>query len=96
MDVTNQVFFDHAHDHVPGFVLLEAAAQVVQAESSAAETLPTSFDAHFLRYVELDAPCWIDSLPVRRRELGLITTLVTGRQNGQEVFSIRVTASERT
>ncbi|MEH0400875.1 ScbA/BarX family gamma-butyrolactone biosynthesis protein [[Kitasatospora] papulosa] len=95
VDVTNRVFFDHDHDHVPGFLLLEAAAQAAHAESGAAETLPTSFDAHFTRYVELDAPCFIESVPVRRRELGIISTLVTGRQNGHEVFSIRVTAAER-
>ncbi|MFE4451116.1 ScbA/BarX family gamma-butyrolactone biosynthesis protein [Streptomyces sp. NPDC056796] len=96
VDVTNRIFFDHDHDHVPGFVLLEAAAQAAHAESGALETLPTAFDARFLRYVELDSPCLIESVPVRRKELGIITTLVTGRQNGQEVFSIRVSATERT
>ncbi|MGW1871414.1 ScbA/BarX family gamma-butyrolactone biosynthesis protein [Streptomyces mauvecolor] len=94
VNVANRTFFDHAHDHIPGLVFLEAAAQATHAMSGARHTLPTNFDAEFVRYVELDAPCWLEATPLQRRAPGIVSTRLTGRQNDSEVFSIRVTASE--
>ncbi|WP_189971878.1 ScbA/BarX family gamma-butyrolactone biosynthesis protein [Streptomyces violascens] len=94
VDVANHAFFDHAHDHIPGLVFLEAAAQAAHALSGARRTLPTHFDAEFARYVELDAPCWLEATPLQRRAPGIISTRLTGRQNDSEVFSVRITASE--
>ncbi|MFE6227886.1 MULTISPECIES: ScbA/BarX family gamma-butyrolactone biosynthesis protein [unclassified Streptomyces] len=94
VNTANRSFFDHAHDHIPGLVFLEAAAQAAQALSGAAQTVPTEFDARFVRYVELDAPCWIEATPLRRGRNGVVRTEVTGHQAGSEVFSVRVTALE--
>ncbi|MEU0098890.1 ScbA/BarX family gamma-butyrolactone biosynthesis protein [Streptomyces sp. NPDC006267] len=93
VDVTNRIFFDHDHDHVPGILLLEAAAQAAHAESHAVSTLPTSFNAHFHRYVELDTPCHIASHPEHRRQPGQTSTLITGHQNNQHTFTIHTTTT---
>ncbi|MER5205558.1 ScbA/BarX family gamma-butyrolactone biosynthesis protein [Streptomyces sp. NPDC002825] len=94
VNTANRSFFDHAHDHIPGLVFLEAAAQAAQALSGAAQTVPTEFDARFVRYVELDSPCWVEATPLRRSRSGAVRTKVTGRQTGKEVFSVHVTALE--
>ncbi|MFG3281522.1 ScbA/BarX family gamma-butyrolactone biosynthesis protein [Streptomyces sp. NPDC048111] len=94
VDVANRTFFDHAHDHIPGLVFLEASAQAAHVLSGARRTVPTDFDAQFSRYVELDSPCLLEATPPQRRAPGVISTRLTGRQNGNEVFSIGVTASE--
>ncbi|WP_327659686.1 MULTISPECIES: AfsA-related hotdog domain-containing protein [unclassified Streptomyces] len=58
----NRSMFDHAQDHVPGMVLMEAARQLclfTGAElhgTSAAHTTVAGFDFSFSRYAELDAP----------------------------------------
>ena len=62
-DTTHRVLFDHPHDHLPGMVLLEAAAQAAQAEAGPGRVLPVAFDTVFDRYVELDRPCWIGVEP---------------------------------
>lgn len=94
VNTANRSFFDHAHDHVPGLVFLEAAAQAAQALSDASQTVPTEFDARFARYVELDSPCWVEATPLRRSRSGVVRTEVTGHQTGMKVFSVRVTAFE--
>ncbi|BBC94558.1 MULTISPECIES: ScbA/BarX family gamma-butyrolactone biosynthesis protein [Streptomyces] len=91
-DTANRAFFDHDHDHIPGLLLLEAAAQAVHAMSGTARIALMEFDASFVRYVELDAPCWVEATPLRRNRGGMVSTDVTGEQNGRHVFSIHVTA----
>ncbi|MFB6825778.1 ScbA/BarX family gamma-butyrolactone biosynthesis protein [Streptomyces virginiae] len=94
VNTANRSFFDHAHDHVPGLVFLEAASQAAQALSGASQTVPTEFDARFARYVELDSPCWVEATPLRRSRGGVVRTEVTGHQAGTKVFSVHVTAFE--
>jgi hypothetical protein len=53
------VIFDHANDHAPGMLLLEAARQAVQHHVGPVPILPTGMEAAFHRYVELDAPAWV-------------------------------------
>ncbi|GHE57398.1 ScbA/BarX family gamma-butyrolactone biosynthesis protein [Streptomyces capitiformicae] len=89
-DTSNPVLFDHPHDHVPGMVLLEAAAQAVHA-SAPGHARPAAFDSTFLRYVEFDAPCWLDLTPKAPDGYGRSRLVVTGTQNGQEAFSTTVT-----
>jgi hypothetical protein len=62
VDVGHRVLFDHPHDHVPGMVLLEAAAQAAQAEADRPVTA-TEFDTSFYRYVEFDRPCMVTAGP---------------------------------
>ncbi|GAA2244644.1 ScbA/BarX family gamma-butyrolactone biosynthesis protein [Streptomyces amakusaensis] len=60
--VENRSMFDHAQDHLPGMVLMEAARQLCLYTSaelfgrSAAHTTPVGLDFSFTRYAELDAP----------------------------------------
>ncbi|MEU8581342.1 ScbA/BarX family gamma-butyrolactone biosynthesis protein [Streptomyces abikoensis] len=60
--VDNRSMFDHAQDHVPGMVLMEAARQLclfTASELHGASTPRTTvagFDFSFTRYAELDSP----------------------------------------
>ncbi|WP_217561330.1 ScbA/BarX family gamma-butyrolactone biosynthesis protein [Streptomyces sp. GbtcB6] len=93
-DVSNTVLFDHPHDHIPGMVLLEAVVQAVHA-SAPGHPRPTALDSTFLRYVEFDAPCWIDVAPKEPDGLGRSQLLVTGTQNGAEAFAATVSFESR-
>ncbi|GAA2987003.1 ScbA/BarX family gamma-butyrolactone biosynthesis protein [Actinokineospora diospyrosa] len=59
--VDNRSMFDHAQDHVPGMVLMEAARQLCLLAgedyfaASPARTAVVGFDFSFSRYAELDA-----------------------------------------
>lgn len=64
LDTRHPTLFSHPNDHVPGILLLEAARQAAQAASPGRTFLPTSIQADFLQYVELDRPCWIEARPV--------------------------------
>ncbi|MFD0021561.1 ScbA/BarX family gamma-butyrolactone biosynthesis protein [Streptomyces sp. NPDC058382] len=64
LDTRHPTLFSHSNDHVPGILLLEAARQAAQAASPGRAFLPTSIQADFLQYVELDRPCRIEALPV--------------------------------
>ncbi|MET7482759.1 ScbA/BarX family gamma-butyrolactone biosynthesis protein [Streptomyces sp. NPDC005538] len=94
-DTSNSVLFDHPHDHVPGVALLEAVVQAVHASARGHAQL-ASLDTTFLRYVEFDAPCWVDVAPESPDELGCSRLLVTGTQNGREAFSTTVTFDSPT
>ncbi|MFK4088333.1 ScbA/BarX family gamma-butyrolactone biosynthesis protein [Kribbella sp. NPDC020789] len=85
VDTSHSVLFDHPHDHVPGMVLLEAAAQAAQA-SLPMPVATTRFDTQFLRYVEFDQPCFVTaSAPVDA------VVQVTVTQAGKPVFTSAVT-----
>ncbi|MGY1456341.1 ScbA/BarX family gamma-butyrolactone biosynthesis protein [Streptomyces sp. SS8] len=94
-DTSNPVLFDHPHDHVPGMVLLEAVVQVVRA-SVPGHARTTALDTTFLRYVEFDAPCWIDVAPEPPDGRERSRLLVTATQNGREVFSTTATFESRS
>ncbi|GHE01106.1 ScbA/BarX family gamma-butyrolactone biosynthesis protein [Streptomyces alanosinicus] len=89
-DTSNSVLFDHPHDHLPGMVLLEAVVQAVRTSASGRAPL-AALDTAFRRYVEFDAPCWIDVVQKSPDEQGRSRLLVTGTQNGAEAFSTTVT-----
>lgn len=64
-DTSHPVLFDHAVDHVPGMLLLEAVRQAGHAlRPAGVPMMPTAMDATFHQYVEFDAPCWIEAQPV--------------------------------
>jgi hypothetical protein len=90
-DLCHPIMFDHQADHVPGMVLLEAARQASCAMlPDGATLLPTQMVSEFHRYVEFSSPCWIEAAPLPAQEAGSPGFLVTGRQNGQQVFTARV------
>lgn len=60
-DTNHPVLFDHPVDHAPGMLLLEAARQAAQAVAYPQPVVPAAMRAGFHRYIELDAPCWVDA-----------------------------------
>jgi hypothetical protein len=94
VDTRHPVLFDHQVDHVPGMVLLEAARQAATAVLGGSSILPLGLDCEFTKYAELDLPCLIDALRLPQAAPGdPDTVLVTGRQDGEPVFSTTVTAA---
>ncbi|MET9963654.1 ScbA/BarX family gamma-butyrolactone biosynthesis protein [Streptomyces sp. NPDC006326] len=92
-DTRHPVLFEHAVDHVPGMVLLEAARQATAAVLGRSSYLPLSITSEFTRYAELDAPCMIEA----RRLPGALpggeqAVRVTAHQGGHPVFGSTVTA----
>ncbi|MET9290708.1 ScbA/BarX family gamma-butyrolactone biosynthesis protein [Streptomyces sp. NPDC003077] len=64
VDPTHPVLFDHPVDHVPGMLLLESVRQAAHALTpTTGLAIPTAMDVTFNRYVEFDAPCWIEAEP---------------------------------
>ncbi|MFF3624861.1 ScbA/BarX family gamma-butyrolactone biosynthesis protein [Streptomyces sp. NPDC002467] len=95
VDTRHPVLFEHAVDHVPGMLLLEAARQATAALLGRSSYLPLSVESQFMRYAELNSPCMIEA----RRIPGAAsasadeeTVLVTAHQDGVLVFSATVTA----
>ncbi|MDH6112140.1 hypothetical protein P3T36_006833 [Kitasatospora sp. MAP12-15] len=84
-DPANRVLFDHPVDHVPGLALHEAACQAA-AQCTSTLFAPTSAVTTFSRYVEFDAPCWIEASTVPSSSPDTVTVLVTGRQAGAPAF----------
>ncbi|MFE7134290.1 ScbA/BarX family gamma-butyrolactone biosynthesis protein [Streptomyces sp. NPDC057638] len=89
-DTAHPVLFDHAVDHVPGMVLLEAVRQAGHAcQGGVGAWTPTSMDISFHRYVEFDTPCWIEAGPREERTAPAPrrTVRISGRQGGTPAFS---------
>ncbi|MYV65386.1 transcriptional regulator [Streptomyces sp. SID2131] len=64
VDTSHPVLFDHALDHVPGMLLLEAVRQASHAmQPLGRPAMPVSMDISFNRYVEFNEPCWIEAEP---------------------------------
>ncbi|MFG2732716.1 ScbA/BarX family gamma-butyrolactone biosynthesis protein [Streptomyces canus] len=90
-DTQHPVMFDHAGDHIPGMVLLEAVRQASCALLGPAATLiPVQASTEFHRYVEFGSPCWVEATPMPDQPDGLAGFLVTGRQDGKTVFTSSV------
>lgn len=91
VDTAHPTMFDHAVDHVPGMVLIEAACQAASALAHPAPFHADTMTASFSRYAELDTPCTVTAEPWPTG--GAATpdqVLVTGRQNGEQIFSTRL------
>ncbi|MFJ9727894.1 ScbA/BarX family gamma-butyrolactone biosynthesis protein [Streptomyces sp. NPDC101209] len=90
-DTRHPVMFDHAGDHIPGMVLLEAARQASCALLGPAATLtPVQMSTEFHRYVEFASPCWVEATPLPEQRDGWAGFLVTGSQDGKTVFTTSV------
>ncbi|MEU9481045.1 ScbA/BarX family gamma-butyrolactone biosynthesis protein [Streptomyces sp. NPDC048191] len=85
VDTRHRKLFDHAVDHVPGMLLLEAARQAAQAVRRPERVLPVAMETAFHRYVELDRPCWIEAASPAPD-----TVRVTARQDGELRFEADV------
>ncbi|WP_151771081.1 ScbA/BarX family gamma-butyrolactone biosynthesis protein [Streptomyces abyssomicinicus] len=92
LDTNHPVLFEHANDHVPGMVLMEAARQAATAFLGR-DGLPLEVTCDFDRYAELDTPCIIQAAPEPAGP-GASAVRVTGTQNGARVFSSTVTLAQ--
>jgi hypothetical protein len=92
-DTRHPVLFEHAVDHVPGMVLIEAARQATASALGRPRYLPLGITGEFTRYTELATPCAIQArrLP-GAAPAGQETVLVTAVQDGAQVFACTVTA----
>jgi 2-oxo-3-(phosphooxy)propyl 3-oxoalkanoate synthase len=94
-DPRHSVLFDHGGDHFSGMVLLEAARQAACALLQPSALTVTAAHTDFHRYVEFDAPCWIDVSMPPTQAAGSPTVLVTGRQDGHVVFTSLLSGTVR-
>ncbi len=89
VDPAHPVLFDHPVDHVPGMALLEAARQAAEAVTEPG-LLPTRIQVAFQRYVEFDAPCWIEAEPQQPGSDGTTRVSVIASQNGTPASRITI------
>jgi hypothetical protein len=59
VDPTHPVHFDHPQDHVPGMAIIDAARQAALLRCPGWST--AGIDVSFLRFVDLDAECLLES-----------------------------------
>lgn len=97
VDIHHASLFDHPVDHIPGMLLLEAARQASAATLGRSSFLPLSIVGDFKRFAELDMPCIIEAHRVYDDAPGAPDTVrVTGRQEGDLIFTAVVTAASYT
>nr|WP_237330057.1 ScbA/BarX family gamma-butyrolactone biosynthesis protein [Streptomyces sp. BA2] len=91
VDNRHPILFDHPLDHVPGMLLLEAARQAAQDTHHQQAMVAVAMNNRFSRYVEFDAPCWVEAKPLPDDTLGRTRMDIVMRQNGSEHYSATVT-----
>ncbi|QGV80114.1 ScbA/BarX family gamma-butyrolactone biosynthesis protein [Streptomyces ficellus] len=94
VDVHHPLFFDHAVDHAPGMLLMEAARQAAQSVAQPRPTVPAAMEVVFHRYVELDTPCLVEAHAVPHDRHGRARVLVVMRQDDDERFRALVTLDQ--
>ncbi|MYR04803.1 ScbA/BarX family gamma-butyrolactone biosynthesis protein [Streptomyces sp. SID6139] len=92
VDGRHPVLFDHATDHVPGMLLVEAARQATQAVAFPDAALITGMAIKYHRYVELDRPCLIEAEVLPAQVPTHVSTRVTAVQDEEAAFTALVTA----
>ncbi|WP_234352864.1 ScbA/BarX family gamma-butyrolactone biosynthesis protein [Streptomyces sp. NRRL B-1140] len=92
VDTGHPVLFPRPNDHVPGMVLFEAARQAATAASGLHPFLPNRMTAGFTRYTELHSPCRVETA-VLDDGSGEVTVRVSGRQDGESVFTASLTSA---
>ncbi|MEV4342053.1 ScbA/BarX family gamma-butyrolactone biosynthesis protein [Streptomyces sp. NPDC049590] len=85
-DTGHPALIDHAVDHVPGLVLLEAAQQAAYAFRGERGFDPTALALTAHRYVEFDAPCLLEAREVPASSPGSAGIEVVGRQREEITF----------
>ncbi|MFD6619281.1 ScbA/BarX family gamma-butyrolactone biosynthesis protein [Streptomyces albidoflavus] len=90
-DPGHPVMFDHAGDHMPGMVLLEASRQAACALlGPGSSVLPMTTVNTFQRYAEFSEECLIKAEELPSGHPGMATVQVTGSQFGEQVFRTRL------
>ncbi|MFJ2025650.1 ScbA/BarX family gamma-butyrolactone biosynthesis protein [Streptomyces sp. V2I9] len=90
VDPSHPVLFDHAVDHVPGMLLLEAARQAAH-EVGGAGSAVIGMRTDFVRYVEFDAPAVVVAGEPVSVGTGRRRVPVRVEQHGIQVFTAEVT-----
>ncbi|MEW1550461.1 ScbA/BarX family gamma-butyrolactone biosynthesis protein [Streptomyces tsukubensis] len=85
-DPRHAILFEHAGDHYPGMVLLEAAWQAATALGGPRGTAPSSVHAEFQRYAEFASPVWITATHTEGAGNGG-SIWITGTQQDHTVFT---------
>ncbi|MEV0603785.1 ScbA/BarX family gamma-butyrolactone biosynthesis protein [Streptomyces sp. NPDC050315] len=93
VDTAHPVLFDHPVDHAPGMLMVEAARQAAYAAAGPGPTIAVAMDCTFVRYAELDAPCWIRTEAAGHDDAGRPRVAVTAEQNDHPVFTATVTCA---
>ncbi|MDX3853378.1 ScbA/BarX family gamma-butyrolactone biosynthesis protein [Streptomyces sp. AK02-01A] len=86
-DPTHPFFFDHATDHVPGMVLLEAARQAAAVESRGTLLRPASGRLKAARFVEFSPPARV--LCVAHHETCVFRFFQDGEQKAFGILGYR-------
>ncbi|MDA5283745.1 ScbA/BarX family gamma-butyrolactone biosynthesis protein [Streptomyces sp. NPDC054904] len=87
------VLFEHANDHHPGMVLIEAARQAACGVLEGEAFKPTGIDSFFHSYAELDTPCWIETEVAHSTDPAVRIVQVTGHQGDVKTFEATVTGT---
>ncbi|MFC8223974.1 ScbA/BarX family gamma-butyrolactone biosynthesis protein [Streptomyces sp. NPDC057362] len=89
LDTDHPVLFDHAVDHAPGMLLMEAVRQAANAvDPHTRPGILTALDITFHQYVEFSSPCWITAEAVPPISPGARSrTQVSAQQDGIPVFT---------
>ncbi|WP_052865682.1 ScbA/BarX family gamma-butyrolactone biosynthesis protein [Streptomyces niger] len=90
VDTGHPILFDHPVDHVPGMLLLEAARQAANAIAHPSAVLAAGMSTKFHRYVELDAPCFIEARVSLDCVPDRVCVHVAARQHGEVCLSTTV------
>ncbi|MGW7102454.1 ScbA/BarX family gamma-butyrolactone biosynthesis protein [Streptomyces sp. NPDC054838] len=91
--LSHPILFEHANDHHPAMVLIEAARQAAYSTFATDSFSLTGIESSFLNYAELDAPCWIETEVAPSSDPGVRTVQVVGRQGDVKVFEALVTGT---
>jgi hypothetical protein len=83
-DPGHPVLFDHACDHIPGMVLIEAARQAASTCYPHADFQPVSLQSRFHQYAELNTECVIRTSAAEHLPTGGLR--VEAWQNSAKVF----------
>lgn len=90
-DPHHAIMFDHAGDHIPGMVLLEAARQAACTRLPPHITFqPTRVTSQFHHYVETTTPCRIQATPLATDDPTTPAFEITATQNGATAFSAEI------
>ncbi|MFE6590776.1 ScbA/BarX family gamma-butyrolactone biosynthesis protein [Streptomyces sp. NPDC057781] len=96
-EADHPVLFDHAVDHQPGMVIMEAARQAALAALRLPDGLLIGCDAVFRKYVEFDSPCIVSpSADVTLSPLGARELVVDFHQGGSVAATCRVAVHDGT
>ncbi|WP_314173506.1 ScbA/BarX family gamma-butyrolactone biosynthesis protein [Streptomyces winkii] len=82
---TSPWLFDHPVDHVPGMLLMEAARQCAHLAAAPYRPRLTRLEAEFHRYVDLDAPSWVEYSP------GPVAAPAAGPPDGERTLTVSIT-----